>query len=126
MHPNHKSCASFTSFALKSLNFAQILENSAQSCSFTTLAFRSSVSATSAYNLKLGCSCLFRVALTILPLDCPHHSTPGLPSPFYSWIALTILPLDCPHHSTPGLSSPFYPSSQVICSCVGRGWGQNH
>ena len=42
MRQKHKNSACFTSFALKCLNVAQILENFAQSCNFTTSAFRSS------------------------------------------------------------------------------------
>ena len=38
----YPNIACFTSFALKCLNFAKILENFAQSCNFTTSAFKSS------------------------------------------------------------------------------------
>ena len=40
---NIKIVPFFTSFVLKCLNFARILENVAQSCDFTTTVFRSSV-----------------------------------------------------------------------------------
>ena len=39
----HRNSACCTSFTLKCLNFAQILENFAQSCDFTTSAFRSTI-----------------------------------------------------------------------------------
>ena len=42
LRQNHINSACFTSFALKSLNFAQILENFVQWCNFTTSAFRRS------------------------------------------------------------------------------------
>ena len=43
MRQKHKNSARFTSSALKSLNFAQILEFFAQTCVFMSLAFRNFV-----------------------------------------------------------------------------------
>ena len=42
LRPNHENSAYFTRFALKSLNFAQILENFALACIFASSVFRSS------------------------------------------------------------------------------------
>ena len=71
----NKNSACFTSFALKCLNFARILENFAQSCYFTSSAFRSSV-----FSL-----CKYRQPMQVRHSKCLNHHNQQLCKFFLDW-----------------------------------------
>ena len=61
----HENSACFTSFPLKSQNFAQILENFAQACVFMSSAFRSSVGILLLFCMAVTTASFMRVSLSM-------------------------------------------------------------
>ena len=58
----HENCSCFTSFVFKSINFAQILENFAQTCVCTSAAYRSFASGAIIFSNAVAVKCTLSLA----------------------------------------------------------------